>query len=69
MHRTQMPQVTRDPRRGGTEYLEDECDSDSDYEDMVEGMTALALEDTESHSEQESKPGPAVTLSTGALPT
>jgi len=68
-HFTKMPQVIRDPRKGGAEYSEDECDSDSDYEDVMEGTIASAREDPGSHSEQESKPGLAATLSTGAFPT
>ena len=68
-HYTKMPQVFRDPRKGGAEYSEDECDSDSDYEDVMEGTPTSAREGTGSRSGQESKPGLAVTLSAGAFPT
>ena len=68
-HRTESSQVISDPRRNGVECSEDECDSDSDYENTPEGTQDSAREDTGSHSEQESKPGLTATLSAGAFQT
>lgn len=54
-HSTQTFQVVRDLGGSGEEHSEDECDSDSDYEDAVEG-TPVSV-------------GASATLATGAFPT
>jgi len=64
-----MFQVINDPRGGRAEHPEDECDSDSDYEDIVDGTPVSTEEDTACDSKQESKPGTPATLATGAFPT
>ena len=68
-HSTQMLQVIRDPRGSGAEDPEGEYDSDSDYEDTVEGTPASTQEDTGCDSKREPKPGVSATLTTGAFPT
>ena len=64
-----MSQVIRDPR-SGVGYSEDEDDSDSDYEDALEG-TPPSQEDTKPRRDQESEPEPAAisVLSIGAFST
>ena len=47
----------------------DDCDSDSDYEDMMEGMGDSSREVTGSHLGRESEPTMAAVLSTGAFST
>lgn len=67
---TQTLQVIGDPGQDKAEPSEDECDSDSDYEDAVEGILVSVRESAELHeSEQESKPEPVATLSAGAFTT
>ena len=64
-----MLQVVRDSRGRGAEHSEDESDSDSDYEDAVEGTLASPGEDAGRHSEQESEPTVSTSLATGAFST
>lgn len=69
-----MPEVIGDSRGSGTECSEDECDSDSDYEE-VGGMRASAWEgetggpSPEQEPEPEPEPAVTATLSTGAFST
>ena len=52
-----------------TEGVKDDCDSDSDYEDMMEGTASSIPEDTGSHLGWEFEPTMATVLSTGAFST
>ena len=65
-----MPEVTKDLEDCGTKGLDDEvgCDSDSDYEDVVEGRTPHSG-NVGSRSGEEFKPELGVALSTGAFST
>ena len=54
---------------GGVKDSGDDCDSDSDYEDMMEGIGDSTREDTGSRLGRESEPTMAAVLSTGAFST
>lgn len=54
---------------GGEEDSEVDCDSDSDYEDSMEGTTDPVWEDTRSRSGKEPESVMAATLPTGAFST
>ena len=61
-----MFQVISGRRGSGAEHPEDDCDSDSDYEDTVEVATQEGIVCV---SEEESNPGTSATLATGAFTT
>lgn len=65
---TYMLEVIANPE-GGEEDTEVDCDSDSDYEDTMEGTTGSTWKDTRSRSGKEPEHGTAAALPTGAFST